>query len=76
MAVTRLVTIISITAKQVFKKKTELRKELWEASLWTSDYCALTVGKHENEKVTGEYIKEQGCEAEYVRVQKDQLRVQ
>ena len=76
MAVSRLVTIIkSITAKEVFKKKPELKKELWGSSLWTSGYYASSVGKHGNEAVIGEYIKEQGREAEYVQLHKDQLRL-
>jgi len=76
MAVTRLVTIIkSITAKQVFKKEPELKKELWGSSLWTSGYYASSVGKHGNEEVIGQYIKEQGREAEYVQLHKAQLRL-
>ena len=76
MGVSRLVTIIkSITAKEIFKKKPELQKELWGSSLWTSGYYASTVGKHGNETIIGEYIKEQGREAEYVQLHKDQLRL-
>jgi putative transposase len=76
MAVNRLVTIIkSITAKEVFKKKPELKKELWGASLWTSGYYASTVGKHGNEEVIGRYIQEQGRGDEYVQLYKDQLRL-
>ena len=41
MAVSRLVTIIkNITAKEVFKKKPELKNELWGSSLWSSGYYA------------------------------------
>ena len=76
VAVNRLVTIIkSITAKEVFRKKPELKKELWGSSLWTSGYYASTVGKHGNEEVIGRYIQEQGREAEYVQLHKDQLRL-
>ena len=76
MAVNRLVTIIkSITAKEIFKKKPELKKELWGASLWTSGYYVSTVGKHGNEEVISRYIQEQGREAEYVQLHKDQLRL-
>ena len=75
MAVNRLVMIIkSITAKEVFKKKPELKKELWGSSLWTSGYYASTVGKHGNEEIISQYVKEQGCE-EYVQLHKDQLRL-
>jgi putative transposase len=76
IAVSRLVGIIkSITAKEVFKKKSELKKELWGSSLWTSGYFASTVGKHGNETIIGEYIQEQGREAEYEQLHKDQLRL-
>jgi REP element-mobilizing transposase RayT len=76
MAVNRLVTIIkSITAKEVFKKKPELKGELWGSSLWTSGYYASTVGKYGNEEVIGRYIQEQGREDEYVQLHKDQLRL-
>ena len=76
MAVNRLVMIIkSITAKEVFRRKPELKKELWGSSLWTIGYYASTVGKHGNEEVIGRYIQEQGREDEYVQLHKDQLRL-
>jgi putative transposase len=76
LAVTRIVTLIkSITARQVFEKMPDLKKELWGSSLWTSGYYASTVGKHGNETVIKNYVKEQGRATEYVQVHKDQLRL-
>ena len=76
LTVTRVVTIIkSMTARQVFDKMPELKKELWGSSLWTSGYYASTVGKHGNETVIGNYVKEQGRAPEYVQIHKDQLRL-
>ena len=76
LAVTRIVTIIkSITARQVFDKIPDLKKKLWGSSLWTSGYDASTVGKHGNETVIGNYVKEQGRASEYVQIHKDQLRL-
>ena len=76
MAVSRLVTIIkSITAKEVIKKRPGLKRELWGSSLWTSGYYASTVGREGNEETIGRYVKEQGCEDEYVQLHKDQLRL-
>jgi putative transposase len=76
LTVTRIVMIIkSITARQVFDTRPELKKELWGSSLWTSGYYAATVGKHGNETVIGNYVKEQGCATEYVQIHKDQLRL-
>ena len=74
--VTRIVTVIkSMTARQVFDKMPELKKELWGSSLWTSGYYASTVGKHRNERVIGNYVKVQGHESEYVQIHKDQLKL-
>jgi putative transposase len=74
--VTRIVTIIkSITARQVFIKIPELKKELWGSSLWISGYYTATVGKHGSEPAIAKYIKEQGCETDYVQIHKDQLRL-
>jgi len=76
LAVTRIVTLIkSITARQVFEKMPDLKKRLWGSSLWTSGYYASTVGKHGNETVIKNYVKEQGRATEYVRIHKDQLRL-
>ncbi len=76
LTVTRIVMIIkSITARHVFEKMPELKKELWGSSLWTSGYFASTVGKHGNETVIGNYVKEQGRATEYVQIHKDQLRL-
>ena len=72
--VTRLVTTIkSITAKKVFEKKPELKKELWGSSLWTSGYFASTIGKHGNETAIGKYIKKQGTEKDYKKIHSGQL---
>ena len=76
LTVTRIVTVIkSVTARQVFDKIPELKKELWGSSLWASGYYASTVGKDGNEMVIGNYVKEQGRESEYVQIHKDQLRL-
>jgi REP element-mobilizing transposase RayT len=76
LTVTRIVTIVkSITARYVFGRMPELKKQLWGSSLWTSGYYASTVGKHGSEAVIGRYVKEQGRAPEYVQIHKDQLRL-
>ncbi len=76
MAVTQIVTIIkSLTARHVFGKMPELKKELWGSSLWTSGYYASTVGKHGTEKVIRNYVKEQGTAPDYVQIHKEPLRL-
>ena len=59
--IAKLVTMIkSITAKHVFEKMPDLKKDLWGSHLWTSGYYASTVGKHGNETIITRYVKEQG----------------
>lgn len=61
--VTKIVTIIkSITAREIFKKCPEVKKELWGGEFWSDGYFASTVGKHGNENMIGKYVKEQGNE--------------
>ena len=45
-----MTTIKSITAREIFKRCPEVKKQLWGGNLWTSGYFVSTVGKHGNEK--------------------------
>lgn len=60
-SVSRLVTIIkSLTAREIFRRCPEVKKQLWGGEFWTDGYFASTVGRHGNEKVIGAYVKRQG----------------
>lgn len=67
--------IKSITAREIFRIKPELKKEMWGASLWTSGYFAMTVGKHGNESQIAKYVNSQGRKNEYERIYRDQLKL-
>ncbi len=61
ISLTKIVTIIkSITAREIFKKHPEIKKELWGGSLWTSGYYGNTVGQYANEEIIRKYVKNQG----------------
>ncbi len=65
--ITKIVmTIKSITAKEVFRLHPEVKKALWGGEFWTDGYFASTVGKHGNEDMISKYVKEQG--REYVKM--------
>ena len=58
---TKIVTTLkSITAREIFKRCPEVKKQLWGGHLWTSGYFVGTVGKHGNEKMIENYVKNQG----------------
>ena len=50
----------NVTAKQLFLRHPELRKELWGGEFWTDAYYAATVGERGNWKVVEQYIANQG----------------
>jgi REP element-mobilizing transposase RayT len=76
ITVTRIVTVIkSITAKQIFKKYPQLKKDMWGSSLWTSGYYANTVGMYASKDAIRNYIKNQGHnEKSYSKIYQGQLR--
>ena len=59
--VTRIVSVIkSITAREIFKRCPQVKKQLWGGEFWTDGYFASTVGKHGNENMIANYVKQQG----------------
>ena len=72
MPVSRIVQIIkSITAREVFAKHPEVKKQLWGGSLWTSGFYANTVGQFANEETIRNYVKDQG--KKYTKMHSGQL---
>ena len=60
-SVSKIVTMIkSITARQIFKRCPQVKRQLWGGEFWTDGYFASTVGKHGDEGMIGKYIKNQG----------------
>ena len=63
---TEIVTIVkSITAKEVFKRNPEVKRQLWGGAFWTSGYFVNTVSKFGDESSITKYVREQGTEKEY-----------
>lgn len=52
-------TIKSITAREIFKKFPEIKKDLWGGNFWTSGYYIATVSEYANWNVVRNYIKNQ-----------------
>jgi REP element-mobilizing transposase RayT len=74
MSPTRIVTILkSITAREIFKRRPEVKKQLWGGNLWTSGYFVSTVGRHGNEKIIEDYVKSQG--KEYKQIHREDVIV-
>ena len=50
----------SITARELFKKFPDLKKELWGGELWSDGYYAATIGEGGNWAVVKKYVRDQG----------------
>ena len=66
-------TIKSITAKEIFRRRPEIKKKLWAGEFWSDGYFVSTVGKHGDETKIGNYIKNQGIESYQVLYQQIKL---
>jgi len=68
--VKKLVQLIkSLTARELFRRCPDVKKQLWGGEFWTDGYFASTVGKHGDETVIGNYVKGQG--GEYKKLHSD-----
>ena len=52
--------IKSLTAREIFKKFPEIKRDLWGGNFWTSGYYIATVSEYSNWKTVENYIKKQG----------------
>ena len=50
----------SVTARQLFTRFPELKKDLWGGEFWTDGYYAATVGERGNWSIVERYVKNQG----------------
>ena len=67
-SVTKLVTMIkSLTAREIFKHCPHVKKQLWGGEFWTDGYFASTVGKHVDEQMIANYVKNRGKEYKKIR---------
>ena len=71
-SITKIVTMIkSIIAREVFKRCSEVKKQLWGGEFWGKGYFVNTVGQHGTEKLIANYVKEQGVEKDYKSLKKN-----
>ena len=62
----KIVQIIkSITAREIFKQRPEVKLKLWGGQFWTDGYYVNTVASYGSENAVRDYIKSQGKKPEY-----------
>ncbi len=62
-SVSKIVPMVkSLTAREIFRRCPQVKKQLWGGEFWSDGYFASTVGKHGDEEMVGRYVKNQGKE--------------
>jgi len=69
-------TVKSLTARQVFARAPEVKKQLWGGEFWGDGYFVTTVGQHGNEHGIATYIRKQGKEQGYKQLHKQPLQLE
>jgi REP element-mobilizing transposase RayT len=66
-----IMTVKSITAKQIFAKHPEVKQQLWGGEIWTDGYFVNTVSQYGNEEIITKYLRNQGKDTkDYVQLHK------
>lgn len=65
-------TIKSITAREIFKRVPQVKKQLWGGEFWSKGYFVNTVGQKGNEESIANYVRSQGREKEYQMLHREQ----
>ena len=60
--------IKSITARELFRRHPDLRKELWGGELWTDGFFVSTVGEGGNRDVIRIYVEKQGNKSDITQL--------
>ena len=67
-------TIKSITAREIFSRIPEVKKQLWGGEFWSKAYYVSTVGKHGDEKKIANYVRNQGTGKNYKILHQQAIR--
>ncbi|MCD4811242.1 transposase [bacterium] len=71
----RLTPIKSITAREIFRRISSVKKDLWGGEFCADGYYISTVGKKGNETVIKNYVRKQGQKTEYKQLHQGQLKL-
>lgn len=58
----------SITARELFRKFPEIKRELWGGEFWSDGYYVATVGEGGNWDVVEKYVRQQGQEPKNIQL--------
>jgi putative transposase len=68
-------TIKSITAREIFNRVPQVKKQLWGGEFWSDGYYIASVGQNVSEATIREYVKKQGQDDQYRQLHAQQPRL-
>jgi len=63
----------SITAREIFRRHSGIKKELWGEEFWSDGFFVNTVSKFGSEDTISKYVRNQGMEKEYKKLHCQQI---
>lgn len=73
---TKIVQIIkSLTAREIFHRVPTVKKRLWGGEFWSKGYFISTVGRHGNEEVIRQYVRQQGSDKGYTQLHRQDIQL-
>ena len=74
LTLTEIARIIkSITARDIYRLCSQVKKKLWGSNIWSAGYFVATVSEHDNEKQIRNYVRQQG--KEYTKMYRGQIKL-
>ena len=67
-------TIKSITAREIFIRVPEVKKQFWGGEFWSKAFYVSTVGKYGDERMVSNYVKNQGTGKNYKPLHQQAVR--
>ena len=65
--------IKSLTAREIFKRCPQVKKQLWGGEFWSDGYFIASVGQHGNAETIGNYVRQQGTDQQYQKLHSQHL---
>jgi putative transposase len=73
---TKIVKIIkSLTAREILHRVPTVNKRLWGGEFWSKGDFISTVGRHGNEAVIREYVRQQGSDQGYTQLHRQDVQL-
>ncbi len=64
-----------LTAREIFRRVPTVKQRLWGGEFWSKGYFISTVGRHGNEAVIRQYVRQQGTEKGYTPLHRQDVQL-